>query len=253
MIDDKMIFSAVSAPALTGGALPAELVKHPHALIAGTTGSGKSVLLRSVVAELLRSSNAEFVAVDLKRVELIQLRESSRLCAYADEPCQVCDILDAVLRLMEARYAVMQERREQLFRGTPCYILIDELADVLAECGRKVEEQLARLARLARAADIHIIACTQSPSRSVLRARIIQNIPARVALRCGDAIESRQIVGVKGAEELPLYGSALVRLPGRPMTRVDGLPVTSSAELAALIAETNRMTYTADGAQVVTI
>jgi len=253
MTNDKLLFDAVTVPELTGHQLPAELVKYPHVLIAGTTGAGKSVLLRAVVAELLRSCSAEFVAIDLKRVELIQLKSSERLLAYADEPEQVEPILEGVLRLMEKRYAIMQERREQKYSGTPCYVLIDELADVLAECGRKVEEQLARLARLARAADIHLICCTQSPSRSVLRARIIQNIPARVALRCGDAIESRQIVGTRGAEELPLYGSALVRLPGRMLTRVDELPNVTEDELGRLIVEANELTKHADGVQVITI
>lgn len=241
VIEDKTLFEAVSAPALTGRELPAELAKHPHILIAGTTGSGKSVLLRALTAELLDGA-AQFFAIDLKRVELAALRRSKRLLAYADEPERVEPMLEQVLRLMERRYADMQREGVQKHTGLATYILIDELADVMAECGHRVEEQLARLARLARAANIHLVCCTQSPSRAVLKARITQNIPARVALRCCDPIESRQIVGIKGAEELPLYGSALVRLPGRMITRVDGLPCVSEDELNKLIDTTNAMT-----------
>lgn len=192
---------------------------NPHALIAGTTGAGKSQLIKNLLIDILKDS--ETVLIDLKRIELKEFKSCGRVIYYACEPADAVFILDWCCELMDKRYKQLEQNELSFL---PCYIVIDELADLIACCGGKAIAPLSRLARLARAADIHLILATQSPARRNLPAQIIQNVPCRVALRCNDPIESRQVVGVAGAERLPLYGSALIRAPQfTGVFRLDGL------------------------------
>lgn len=193
-------------------ALPVDILRQTHTLIAGTTGSGKSVLLDSVMYSFFCDpSRRSAVLIDPKRVELSRFRSWPSVWACETEPDMILSVLRSVLDLMDRRYIEMQRRGERQYSGVEVYVVIDELADLSSLPG--FLPLLVRLGRLGRAAGIHIIAATQSPDRKTIPAQLQQNFPARVALRCRDRIESRQILGAPGAEMLPKYGKALYYTP----------------------------------------
>lgn len=207
------------------------LLNTPHTLIAGTTGSGKSVLMNDCVCSII-SERACVVVIDLKRVELAQYRRSRYCIDYCTEPERVVSTLDSVIALMERRYKTMDGRMSEDY---DLFVVVDELADTVSN--KKVLERLIKIGRLGRAARIHLLCATQDPSRRTLRADLMQNFTCTVALRCRSAIESRQIIGVPGAEKLPLYGQAY-RWDARGVTRFD-VPLTPDNEIDRLISETS--------------
>ena len=181
------------------------LINSAHTLIAGTTGSGKSVLLNDVLSRLSYTVDGFCSFFDLKRVELIDYKYDVGLCSnYISEPEDVLEELDFLIFLMEGRYEDMASRGLKKYDGYHHYIVIDELADMITIEG--VLERLVKIGRLGRAANIHLLCATQDPSRRTLPAQLMQNFTCTVALRCRSAIESRQIIGVPGAELLPKYG-----------------------------------------------
>jgi S-DNA-T family DNA segregation ATPase FtsK/SpoIIIE len=184
-----------------------EIAKSPHILIAGTTGSGKSVALNNLIYTLLltQGNSSQFIFIDTKRVELKQYKRLPGCIDYVTEPEDVSMCLDNVISFMDKRYDAMEGKETKDFH---LYIVIDELADLVDETD--VIKQLVKIGRLGRAAHIHLLACTQDPSRHTLSAQLMQNFTARIALRCKDSIESRQVLGVTGAEKLPKYGFGIL-------------------------------------------
>ena len=181
-----------------------------HTLIAGTTGSGKSVLLNTILYSMIKNDiisgkMTEFVMIDPKRVELKQYKKYKQCSRYVTEPEDALDTLDDVIDVMEDRYAEMVGKESTDHR---IYVVIDELADLLDTPG--ILERIVKLGRLGRAAHIHLLMCTQDPSRHTLSAQIMQNVTTAVALRCKKDIESKQIIDAAGAEKLPRYGKAIV-------------------------------------------
>lgn len=190
-----------------------ESVVNSHTLIAGTTGSGKSVLLNDLLVSLhqwgILYGKPQCLFFDLKRVELWQYKRLRPFCAgYVTEPHQVTDALDWAIDLMEDRYKRMGGRRSD---ETPLFIVVDELADMLTVKGAL--ERLVKIGRLGRAANVRLLCATQDPSRRTLSAQLMQNFTCCIALRCKTAIESRQIIGVPGAESLPRYGVGILSDP----------------------------------------
>lgn len=189
-------------------------VMSSHTLIAGTTGSGKSVLLNDLLIAI-NSYSSEYgdpicVFFDLKRVELCQYKLLKGFCAgYVTEPRQVLSALDWAIDKMEARYREMNGRKKS--SRSPLILVIDELADLVSIKGAL--DRLIKIGRLGRAANVRLLCATQDPSRRTLSAQFMQNVTCSIALRCRSAIESRQIIGVPGAELLPRYGKALVYTP----------------------------------------
>ena len=183
-----------------------------HAMISGTTGSGKSVLINDLLYVLTGydPSIQRIVLFDLKRVELIRWKNFPHVLGLVTEPEQVCPMLDRIIDEMECRYQDMMTKGLRQSRAFHIHGVIDELAEVLRVKG--AEERIDKLLRLARASNIHLILATQNPSRSSgIPSRIYQNVSCCVGLRCRSAIESRQVIGVKGCEDLPQYGYAYVQ------------------------------------------
>lgn len=206
-----------------------------HTLIAGTTGSGKSVFLHSVIRALLLRDpeKAQCVFIDLKRVELSEFRAVPHCIAYADTVEAARGYLAAVSELMEDRYTAMQAEGIKKTAEGAVYVIIDELADLIRLDPRGILPQLEHLGRLGRAANIHLILCTQSPDRRTLCATVQQNMTLTFALRCRSPIESRQIIGIKGAEALPQYGQCLYR-DGAGLHQAS-VPLTSQAEMTRIL------------------
>lgn len=218
--------------------IAAILLFEPHSLIAGTTGSGKSTVLHSVLyaGHLLSPAQAKFMYIDLKGgVELTPWSRLPHSLGIALEPEEAANLLDRAIKIMEERYALLRRNGQSKFDGYRLYVVIDELADLMATGGKRVEDRIARLVRMGRAAEVHIIACTQNPSRGKgggLPASIVQNMTARLALRCMSAIESRQIITTGGAEKLPKHGKGLLLLDGE-ISGVD-IPLQPKAQIEAV-------------------
>ena len=192
------------------------MLRGSHVLIAGATGSGKSVLINSIIYTMLvfNPNQAQLILIDPKRVELVKYRKLPHTIAYETEPAQIVSVLKRSVLLMENRYKEMQRQRVTEYNGAKVYIVIDELADLMTTNQRQVMPLLQRIAQLGRAAKIHLICATQCPNRKVIPAELTLNFTDKVALRCDSAIESRQVIGCNGAEKLPLYGKAFYKSPG---------------------------------------
>ena len=177
------------------------LLDSPHSLIAGTTGSGKSVMLHSLMFAAM-ARNAYFIFIDLKRVEMADFKDLPNTVAYATEEEDAVKALDLAIAIMEKRYKQMTGK---MYEGAELYIVIDEMADLVGT-SKQCLERMVRIGRLGRAARVHMICATQDPSRRTLKAQLMQNFTACLALRCKTAIESRQVTGYPGAELLPKHG-----------------------------------------------
>ena len=205
-----------------------------HTLIAGTTGSGKSVLLNSIIYALLKDGIVTgnipcFTLIDTKWVELKQYKNLPAVSQYVTEPEDVPEALDNVINTMIKIYSEMPGK--ETTKGHH-YVVIDELADVLSTYG--VLERIIKIGRLGRAAHIHLLCCTQDPSRHTLSAQLVQNFTTRVALRCLDEIESKQIIRISGAEKLPKYGKAIA-LDSFGYKKID-VPLTPDEDIDELVA-----------------
>lgn len=203
-----------------------------HTLIAGTTGSGKSVLLNACILELIQN-DTDCYFFDLKRVELKEYRNSMACKGYITEPADICPALDEIVMEMDRRFANMDGKETD---AKHIYIIIDELADTLTQKG--VLERLVKIGRLGRAAHIHLFCATQDPSRMSLPAQLAQNFTCTVALRCRSDVESRQVIGVSGAEDLPQYGYGYM-WDYRGINKIEVTPVTAE-EKAQIIAENQK-------------
>lgn len=206
-----------------------DILDQAHVLIGGTTGAGKSTFAHSIIYSLCASNPyaRSFYGIDLKRVELSCWRSAPHCRGIAITPQAALDTLDTVSDIVDFRLGQMEQDGERLYSGGDLYLIIDELAELLSVNRKAVVDKLSRIMRLGRAARVHVIGFTQAPNRSKgggLDPQLCQNFTAAVALRCRSAIESRQIVGVSGAELLPKHGSGIywsgdgIREIGIPMT-----------------------------------
>ncbi|MEK7073997.1 MAG: FtsK/SpoIIIE domain-containing protein, partial [Patescibacteria group bacterium] len=188
----------------------------PHVLVAGTTGSGKSVLLNSWICSLLyRTTPAEvrLILVDPKRVELVGYNGVPHLLTpVIVETDKILSALRWATQEMERRYKQFAEvgvrnidgfNELSGFQALPfIIIIIDELADLMAYAPVEVEDTICRIAQMARATGIHLVVATQRPSVDVITGLIKANIPARIAFNVSSMVDSRVIIDMPGAEKL---------------------------------------------------
>lgn len=211
----------------------ADIAKMPHVLIAGSTGSGKSVALNAFIASILfRASPAEvkFIMVDPKRVELTGYNGIPHLLTpVIVEPEKVVSALKWAMAEMEKRYKLFAEvgvrniagyNSLSGFQAMPyIVIVIDELADIMLFAPSDVEDAITRLAQMARAVGIHLVVATQRPSVDVLTGLIKANIPCRIAFNVASMIDSRVIIDTPGAEKLLGRGDMLYIPPDQAKPR----------------------------------
>lgn len=198
-----------------------DLIEGNHALIAGATGAGKSVLENAIIYGLLcthypgnaaSGRGCKFVLIDPKLVELEIYRNLPHTWIYADTPESIETALYNVRLLIDSRLREMKRRRLRTFDGAPVYVFIDELVDLVeAHNAKDIMRILVDSISIARAAGVYYCICTQAPNRKILSPEVVLNTNCRVALRCNSPIESRQIIGTSGAEELPPHGLAIVQ------------------------------------------
>ena len=223
----------------TGGTpLVADLSDMPHLLIAGTTGSGKTVCINSIIASLLYNASPDelkFLMIDPKMVELALFNNLPHLIApVVTEPKKVKGALAWVVQEMESRYRLLAKlgvrnidmynaRVEQkkdlpegeLFERLPyLVVVIDELADLMMVVPQEVESAITRLAQLSRAVGIHMVLATQRPSVDVLTGVIKANFPARISFKVASKVDSRTVLDMNGADKLVGKGDMLFLKPG---------------------------------------
>jgi len=236
---------------VSGKPYAVDLGRMPHLLIAGATGSGKSVCVNAIVTSILmraKPTEVRFVLVDLKRVELAPYGRIPHL------------LTDVIMEAQEARAALawavaeMEERYKLLAKSTTrniaaynerselddtermpyIVLMIDELADLMIQEGRKVEEPIVKLAQKARAVGIHLVLATQRPSVNVVTGLIKANVPSRIAFAMASMIDSRTVLDQPGAEDLIGRGDMLYQPADLPRpVRIQGVFV-SDAEVKAV-------------------
>lgn len=215
--------------------LYADMLKQPHLLIAGATGSGKSVVINGILYTALYNSPAavELILIDPKRVELIDYAQLPHTLKYASEPGDMLQALELAMTITERRYKAMQARHTKKYNGGAVYVIIDELADLMTTNRRQVQPLLQRLAQIGRAANVHIIAATQCPLSAVIPTPIKVNFDNRVGLRTRSKQDSRNILGVGGCELLPRYGQGYYMTP-EGLTLYN-IPMQTPEDLQALL------------------
>lgn len=222
-----------------------DLATMPHLLVAGSTGSGKSVGLHAMIMSLLCSKTPDeikFILIDPKRLEFAAYADIAHLLfPIVTDPARAVAVLKWAVATMEDRYATMAEAgvrnaaeyNSKLDPSNEAYlpsivIIIDELADLMMTAGKDVENLIARLAQMARAAGIHLIVATQRPSVDVITGLIKVNFPSRVAYKVTSKVDSRTILDCMGAEKLLGKGDMLFLDTKGVITRVHGAYVTDT-------------------------
>lgn len=240
---------------ISGNAIVADLAKMPHVLIAGSTGSGKSVCMNTLINSILykaKPDEVKFLMVDPKKVELTNYNGIPHLIApVVTDAKKAASALRWAVNEMDKRYdmfanagvkdmvrynRLMEERRmdatteeeKQKYAQMPYIIvLIDELADLMMVAPADVEDAICRLAQLARAAGIHLVVATQRPSVDVITGIIKANMPSRIAFAVSSQVDSRTILDMAGAEKLLGYGDMLFYPTGMPKPqRLQGVYVS---------------------------
>lgn len=182
------------------------LAERPHLLIAGATGSGKSVALNGIIHSLLMTQspyNCRFVLIDPKRVELIQYADLPHCARYASDMPDIIRALQWAVDETDRRFHVMQERRIREYPGLHLYVVIDELADLMVSVKREALPMLQRLAQIGRAARVHVIACSQNILAQTIPTVLKCNFPAVLGLRTANRQQSRFLIAETGCESLP--------------------------------------------------
>jgi DNA segregation ATPase FtsK/SpoIIIE, S-DNA-T family len=230
----------------SGQPLITDLAAMPHCLIAGTTGSGKSVCINSIITSILylqRPDQVKVILVDPKMVEMAPFKEIPHLmCPLITEAGRACSVLEWACQKMDERYEYLAEagvrnikgynaltRQELIDRFCPAseeeearipkklpfiVILIDELADLMMTSGKEVEGHIVRLAQKSRAVGIHLILATQRPQANVVTGLIKSNMPSRIAFRVSSKMDSRIVLDQNGADLLLGQGDMLFLPPG---------------------------------------
>ncbi|RNC83961.1 MAG: DNA translocase FtsK [Balneola sp.] len=264
----KFVETSMTLPVAFGKTIENEvfmmdLTKMPHLLVAGATGSGKSVGINTIITCLLykcHPDNLKFVMIDPKKIELSLYRNIQNhflaMLPDADEPIitdttKALETLNSVCKEMDDRYDLLkmamvrdikaynakykeEELEEELGHRHLPYIvvIIDELADLMMTAGKQIEEPIARIAQLARAVGIHLVVATQRPSVNVITGTIKANFPARLAYQVASKVDSRTILDVGGADQLVGMGDMLFT-NGAGMTRIQNAFV-STEEVEAI-------------------
>lgn len=192
-----------------------DMEKQPHVLIGGTTGAGKSVALNGFIFNLMGNlpTETELVLIDPKGVELIDYINLPHTLGHFVEIDEIERAIFCAGAEMDNRFREMSQMGLKKSLAPDLYIIIDEYVDLKLQCSAKALKELARISAKGRASKIHIILCTQRPTRDVIDGTIKANFTTVLALRTHDAQESRNLIGVRGCEDLPLHGEAYYDTP----------------------------------------
>jgi len=182
------------------------LAECPHLLIAGATGSGKSVALNGIIHSLLVTEspfNVQFVLIDPKKVELIQYKSLPHVARYASDHPEIVRSLQWAVEETDRRFSSMQTVGSREYSGPHLYVVIDELSDLMVSIKKETLPLLQRLAQIGRAARVHVIACTQNVLAVTIPTVLKCNFSAILGLRTCNAQQSRFLIASNGCEMLP--------------------------------------------------
>ena len=215
----------------------------PHLLIAGTTGSGKSVCINTVILSLIYKHTPEickFILIDPKMLELSTYEGIPHLlCPVITEAKKAASVLGWVVKEMESRYRLMTKvgvrnidgyNEKHKVKMPYIVVIVDEMSDLMLVAGKEIENYIQKLSQMARAAGIHIIMATQRPSVDVITGTIKANFPTRISFQVTSKIDSRTILGEQGAEQLLGKGDMLYMSSANRITRIHA-PYVSEIEI----------------------
>ena len=257
--DDSKLLVALGK-SIMGNPVWCEIDKTPHLLVAGSTGSGKSVCINSMITSILmrtKPDEVKLVLVDPKKVELSMYNGVPHLLTpVVTDPKKANIVLQKIVKIMEDRYDLFEGSKTKNIAGYNAYVdkkneslpddekinrlsyivvIIDELADLMLVAAKEVEDSIMRITQMARAAGIHLIVATQRPSTDVITGVVKANIPSRISFAVSSSIDSRTILDMSGAEKLLGKGDMLFLLQGESIpTRVQGTFV-SDDEIKAVV------------------
>lgn len=186
--------------------LYSDLATRPHLLIAGATGSGKSVTVNGIIYAILATRSpfqAQFVLLDPKRVELVQYASLPHVARYAAAPDDMIDALDYAVRETERRFTEMARAGIREYTGPDLYVIVDELADLMTTHKKECLPPLQRLAQIGRAARVHVIACSQNVLAVTIPTVLKCNFSTILGLRTATRSQSRFLIAEAGCESLP--------------------------------------------------
>ena len=250
---------------ITGTVKVCNLQKMPHLLVAGTTGSGKSVCLNAIITSLIYKSSPDevkFIMIDPKQVELSMYEGLPHMVIpkVLTDPNKAVNALQWAVDEMERRFKLISEERvrnideynktekvlSRKVKKMPYIVIIfDEFADFMAVAKNEIEDKIRRLAGKARAAGIHLILATQRPSTDVVTGTLKANLPARIAFKVASRVDSEVIMGATGAEKLLGYGDMLYKPADSSPIRLQGcfIDTPETKDIVNFIIENNEETF----------
>ena len=228
---------------ISGKTIVGDLSSMPHLLIAGTTGSGKSVCINTIILSLLyrhTPDKCKFILIDPKMLELSTYEGIPHLlCPVITEAKKAASVLGWVVKEMESRYRLMTKEGVRNIDGYNSkhklpmpyiVVVVDEMSDLMLVAGKEIENYIQKLSQMARAAGIHIIMATQRPSVDVITGTIKANFPTRISFQVTSKIDSRTILGEQGAEQLLGKGDMLYMSSANRIVRIHA-PFVSDNEI----------------------
>ena len=228
---------------ISGIPIIGDLSSMPHLLIAGTTGSGKSVCINTVILSLIfrhSPDKCKFILIDPKMLELSTYEGIPHLlCPVITEPKKATSVLGWVVKEMESRYKLMTKEGVRNIDGYNAkhklpmpyiVVIVDEMSDLMHVAGKEIESYIQKLSQMARASGIHIIMATQRPSVDVITGTIKANFPTRISFQVTSKIDSRTILGEQGAEQLLGKGDMLYMSSANKIVRIHA-PFVSDGEI----------------------
>jgi S-DNA-T family DNA segregation ATPase FtsK/SpoIIIE len=228
---------------ISGKPIVGDLSSMPHLLIAGTTGSGKSVCINTIILSLLyrhTPDKCKFILIDPKMLELSTYEGIPHLlCPVITEAKKAASVLGWVVKEMESRYRLMTKEGVRNIDGYNTkhklpmpyiVVVVDEMSDLMLVAGKEIENYIQKLSQMARAAGIHIIMATQRPSVDVITGTIKANFPTRISFQVTSKIDSRTILGEQGAEQLLGKGDMLYMSSANRIVRIHA-PFVSDNEI----------------------
>lgn len=250
---------------ITGTVKVCNLQKMPHLLVAGTTGSGKSVCLNTIITSLIYKSSPDevkFIMIDPKQVELSMYEGLPHMVIpkVLTDPTKAVNALQWAVDEMERRFRLISEERvrnideynktekvlSRKVKKMPYIVIIfDEFADFMAVAKNEIEDKIRRLAGKARAAGIHLILATQRPSTDVVTGTLKANLPARIAFKVASRVDSEVIMGATGAEKLLGYGDMLYKPADSSPIRLQGcfIDTPETKDIVNFVIENNEETF----------